>query len=205
MTQPLNVWHGSTIRVTWLNHIREMTHLYVWHDSLIRAIWLIQGDMTQLYAWHDSITSIPTLHKPTLTLTIWPTPVHAHTHAHTTLHMHTIDRQKGFYVHMNELRHTHEWVTAHTQLNHVTCEWVMSQTRARRRTEGRRNWKIQIARDCIHKHVARSHRGSAGGRGHRFLCNIQICFSLSLCNGPPVRWWWWGGEARRQLFGSCST
>jgi len=34
------VWHDSFICVTWLIHVRDMTHAYVWHDSFKCVTWL---------------------------------------------------------------------------------------------------------------------------------------------------------------------
>ena len=43
------------MRVTWLIHMCDMTHLYMWHDSLICATWLIHvSDMTHSHVWHDT-------------------------------------------------------------------------------------------------------------------------------------------------------
>jgi len=45
--------------VTWLIHMRDMTHSFAWHDSFIRVTWLIYTrDMTHLYAWHDSFICV---------------------------------------------------------------------------------------------------------------------------------------------------
>ena len=41
--------------VTWLIHVRDMTHSYMWHDSFMCVTWLIHVcDMTHSYVWHDS-------------------------------------------------------------------------------------------------------------------------------------------------------
>jgi len=39
--------HGLLIRVTWLIHMHDMTHLNVWHDSLM-------CDIFHLYVWHET-------------------------------------------------------------------------------------------------------------------------------------------------------
>ena len=51
------------ICVTWLIHMRSMTHPYVWHDSLICVTWLIHlCDIFALAAcWHDAFIYAPWL------------------------------------------------------------------------------------------------------------------------------------------------
>jgi len=52
----------SYIPVSWLIHMRDMTHIYLWHDSFICVTWLIYTcDMTYSYAWHDSSIRVPWL------------------------------------------------------------------------------------------------------------------------------------------------
>jgi len=57
-----HVWHDSSMRMTWLIHMRDMTHSYAWHDFSTRVTWLIHCvtwlihacGMTHLHAWHAS-------------------------------------------------------------------------------------------------------------------------------------------------------
>jgi len=59
-----HVWHDSSMRLTWLIHMRDMTSPHVWHDSstvwldsFTRVAWLIcTRDMPHPYSrvWHDS-------------------------------------------------------------------------------------------------------------------------------------------------------
>jgi len=76
-----DMWRGSFIRVTWLIHACDMTHLHVWHDpfisvtwfsrmcdmthscgrhdSFMRVTWLIHMcDITHSYVWHDSFICV---------------------------------------------------------------------------------------------------------------------------------------------------
>jgi len=66
MTYFIHVWHDSSICVTWLMQMFEMTQPYVWHDSLPSlgtlllmtscVTWLVDMcDMTRWYVWHDSL------------------------------------------------------------------------------------------------------------------------------------------------------
>ena len=48
--------------VTWLIHMRDMTHSYVWRDSFICVPWLIHTcDMSYSHMWHDSFICVPWL------------------------------------------------------------------------------------------------------------------------------------------------
>ena len=56
------VWHDAFICVTWRIHMCDMTHSYVWHDSFIFVTWLIHmRDMTHSYIWHDSFICVTCL------------------------------------------------------------------------------------------------------------------------------------------------
>jgi len=78
MTHP-NVWHDSSICVTWLIHKCGMTHPYVWHDSYISVTWLwlihmcdicvislitcvytYGWDMSHIWMWH--VTHMDLIH-----------------------------------------------------------------------------------------------------------------------------------------------
>jgi len=57
------VWHDPFIRVTWLVHMRDVTHSFVWHAWFICVTWLIHVcnmndsyvcHVTHSYVWHDS-------------------------------------------------------------------------------------------------------------------------------------------------------
>ena len=56
MTQqppPFRAPDYTVIRVTWLINTYDMTDSYVWHDSLICAAWLMHMcDMTHPHVWH---------------------------------------------------------------------------------------------------------------------------------------------------------
>ena len=41
------LWHDSSISMTWLIHIYDMTHQYLWHDSSISMTWLIHDMYVQ--------------------------------------------------------------------------------------------------------------------------------------------------------------
>ena len=48
-------WHDSSMYVTWLVHVRDMTHACVWHDSCMHVTWLMYVcDMKCACMWHDS-------------------------------------------------------------------------------------------------------------------------------------------------------
>jgi len=61
------VWLDSFICVTWLIHMRDMTHSYVWHDSFVCVTWQLNraalsshsspsSTLTLLiHVWHDSL------------------------------------------------------------------------------------------------------------------------------------------------------
>jgi len=54
--------YDSSICVTWLIHMFDMTHSYVWHDSFICVTWRIHMcDMIQSYVWLDSFICVPWL------------------------------------------------------------------------------------------------------------------------------------------------
>ena len=49
----------TSLCVTWLENMRDMTHSYVRHDSFIRETWLIHMcDMTHSCVWHDSFICV---------------------------------------------------------------------------------------------------------------------------------------------------
>ena len=122
------VGHDSFVCVPWLVYMCDMTHLYVWHDSFICVTWLIRmRDMTYSHVWHDSFTWVP-----------YPTVGNAATHtSYTTMVTHewvTSHIGLSHVTRMNESCHTYEWVMSHIWMSHVThmnesChtyEWVMS-------------------------------------------------------------------------------
>jgi len=52
-------WRDSFICVTWLIHMRDVTHSYVWRDSFICVTWLIHMcDVTHSYVWRDSFICV---------------------------------------------------------------------------------------------------------------------------------------------------
>ena len=72
MTQTQDVCHDSSICMTWLIHMCDVTHPYVWHDSFICVTWLIHVcDMTHPYMWQDA-PALP--HLQSLSHTFFPCP-----------------------------------------------------------------------------------------------------------------------------------
>jgi len=72
------VWHDLSICVTWLIHMRDMTHSNVWHDSFIYVTWLIyMYDMTHSNLAREVVTVRGACDTHTHTHTIY---IYAYTH-----------------------------------------------------------------------------------------------------------------------------
>ena len=103
----LHAWNESFICVTWLIHTCEVTHSYVWRDSFICVTWLIHMcDMTHSCVWCDSSISVTTLpHTSDMTRSFaW--------HDFTCVTWLMCWRTHVWVVvHMNESRHTYEWMS----------------------------------------------------------------------------------------------
>jgi len=104
MTHPY-AWRDSFICVTWLIHMCDVTHSCVSRDAFICVTWLIHMcDVTHSYVWHDSLICVTWL------------------------------------IHMCDMTHWYAWEamshiwTSHMNWSCHTCEWVMSRIRFRENT-----------------------------------------------------------------------
>jgi len=127
------VWHDAFICVTWIIHVKDMTHSYVCHDSFIcdvwhdLFIWLIYMcdmthsycDMTRSYVWQA------------FDLGRLPPPSRTESDVQRTNSNSTETESEEGII---ESCHTNEWVMSHIWMRHVThmnesCrtyEWVVS-------------------------------------------------------------------------------
>ena len=52
-------WHGSFMCVTWILHVRNKIHSYAWHVWFMCVTWLIHMcDTTHSHAWYDSFICV---------------------------------------------------------------------------------------------------------------------------------------------------
>jgi len=84
----LYVWHDSFICVTWLIHMRDMTHSYVWHDSFTCVIWLIHWiirDMTHSCNPHgENMSAFYIQHHSCICVYVW---LHSYTCVTSLMYM----------------------------------------------------------------------------------------------------------------------
>jgi len=131
---PSHVWHGSFIFVTWLIHMRDMTHPYVWHDSFIYVTWLTHMcDMTHSYVRHDAFICVT-----------WLILVRDKTHRYVWR-----DAFIGvtWLIHRNDMTRSYVWHDAFTIIymcnlthSYVWCDSFISMT-----------WLIHMVTWLIHK------------------------------------------------------
>ena len=60
-----HMWHDSFTYMTWLIHVPDMTHSYTWHGAFMYVVWLgawrhgfQRQRYVRLYVWHDSVIHV---------------------------------------------------------------------------------------------------------------------------------------------------
>jgi len=114
-----HVWHGW---FTWnMTHGYEVRLNHTWHDSSICVTWLIYlRDMTRLFAWHDSSICLRTarpLHKVHPQMSCWCTmSQQVHTNSLYTIFMCTWDRLLLTEIH----KFSEQWIPVNTPQHTAT-------------------------------------------------------------------------------------